>query len=165
MIVEFGETLPRNLVHHFRMVNKIKFRICRKLKHGHLFFLQDDTNEKEKDSKDSKDKKKEKKEKKEKKPKEEKPKKEKGPSCIDTLSTGLNLASRDDKAINTEIDVSLFLSLNKQRRKFMIINVTFDIHLGYYFYDDIVLFWLSPFGSGMPLPGRDIMGKNWSAWS
>ena len=84
--------------------------------------MQDDTNEKEKDSKDSKDKKKEKKEKKEKKPKEEKPKKEKGPSCIDTLSTGLNLASRDDKAINTEIDVSLDLSLNKQSIKIMTIN-------------------------------------------
>jgi hypothetical protein len=68
------------------------------------FFLQDDTNEKEKDSKDEKkEKKKEKKEKKEKKPKE---KKEKGPSCIDTLTSGLNLNDRDDKAINAEINVS-----------------------------------------------------------
>jgi hypothetical protein len=68
------------------------------------FLLQDDTNEKEKDSKDEKkEKKKEKKEKKEKKPKE---KKEKGPSCIDTLTSGLNLNDRDDKAINAEINVS-----------------------------------------------------------
>jgi hypothetical protein len=64
--------------------------------------FQDDTNEKEKDSKDEK----KKKEKKEKKPKEKKEKKEKGPSCIDTLTSGLNLNERDDKAINTEINVS-----------------------------------------------------------
>jgi hypothetical protein len=83
-----------------------------------IFFLQDDTNEKEKDSKD---KKKDKKEKKEKKVKEPKPKKEKGPSCIDTLSSGLNLAKRDDKSINTEIDVSFFLNFDHQP-KFMLQN-------------------------------------------
>ena len=54
------------------------------------------------------DKKNEKKEKKEKAKKEKKVKmpKEKGPSCIDTLSTGLDLTARDRKGINTEIDVS-----------------------------------------------------------
>ena len=44
-----------------------------------------------------------KKKKKEKKPKEKKPK---GPSCIDTMSAGLNLNDRDGNEINTEIDVS-----------------------------------------------------------
>lgn len=58
----------------------------------------DDTNEKEKDGK-------KKKEKKEKKPKEKKPKKEPGPSCIDTLTQGLNLTERDDKAINADINL------------------------------------------------------------
>ena len=48
----------------------------------------------------------EKKKKKEKKPKEKKPK---GPSCIDTMSAGLNMANRDENAINTEIDVSTLL--------------------------------------------------------
>ena len=66
--------------------------------------MQDDTNEKEKDSKDEK----KKKEKKEKKPKEKKEKKPPGPSCIDTMTSGLNLIERDDKAINAEINVSSF---------------------------------------------------------
>lgn len=61
----------------------------------------DDTNEKEKDGKKKKEKKV-----KEKKPKEKKPKKEPGPSCIDTLTQGLNLTERDDKAINADINVS-----------------------------------------------------------
>ena len=34
--------------------------------------------------------------------------KEKGPSCIDTLSTSLDLAARDKRGINTEIDVRRF---------------------------------------------------------
>ena len=55
-----------------------------------------------------------KKEKKEKVKKEKKVKvpKEKGPSCIDTLSTGLDLTARDRRGINTEIDVSFL----QQRR-------------------------------------------------
>ena len=55
-----------------------------------------------------------KKEKKEKTKKEKKVKvpKEKGPSCIDTLSTGLDLTARDRRGINTEIDVSFL----QQRR-------------------------------------------------
>ena len=59
--------------------------------------------------------KKDKKEKKEKAKKEKKVKvpKEKGPSCIDTLSTGLDLTARDRKGINTEIDVSFL-----QQRRF-----------------------------------------------
>ena len=57
-------------------------------------------NEKEED----KDSKKKKKEKKEKKPKE--PKEPKGPTKIDIMTTHLNLSDRDDKNINTEIDVS-----------------------------------------------------------
>ena len=70
-------------------------------------------NEKEKDSKDEKKKKEKKpKEKKEKKPKE---KKEKGPSCIDTLTAGLNLNERDDKAINAEINVSTHFSTCRTR--------------------------------------------------
>jgi len=56
----------------------------------------DDSNEKEKDKKKAK------KEKKEKVPKEKKPK---GPSCIDTMTAGLSLTDRDDKAINVEIDL------------------------------------------------------------
>lgn len=52
----------------------------------------------EKDDSGDSEKKKDKKKKKEPKPK--------GPSCIDTMSDGLNLKERDDKAINTEIDVS-----------------------------------------------------------
>ena len=56
----------------------------------------------------------EKKDKKEKAKKEKKVKvpKEKGPSCIDTLSTGLDLTARDRRGINTEIDVSFL----QQRR-------------------------------------------------
>jgi len=56
-------------------------------------------NEKEED----KDSKKKKKEKKEKKPKE--PKEPKGPTKIDIMTTHLNLSDRDDKNINTEIDL------------------------------------------------------------
>jgi len=49
----------------------------------------------------------EKKENKEKAKKEKKVKvpKEKGPSCINTLSTGLDLTARDRRGINTEIDL------------------------------------------------------------
>ena len=41
-----------------------------------------------------------------KKKKEKKAKKPKGPSKIEVLSAGLDLNERDEKAINTEIDVS-----------------------------------------------------------
>merc|ERR1711902_40989 len=47
----------------------------------------------------------EKKEKKEKKVKEKKVKEEPGPSCIDTLSSGLDLGTRDSQGINVEIDL------------------------------------------------------------
>merc|ERR1712141_980480 len=47
----------------------------------------------------------EKKEKKEKKVKVPKVKKEPGPSCIDTLSSGLDLGTRDSQGINVEIDL------------------------------------------------------------
>ena len=46
------------------------------------------------------------KKKKEKKVKVPKVKKEPGPSCMDTLSTGLDMAARDGHGINTEINVS-----------------------------------------------------------
>merc|ERR1719382_2060143 len=45
------------------------------------------------------------KEEKKKKEKKVKVPKEKGPSCIDTLSTSLDLAARDKRGINTEIDI------------------------------------------------------------
>merc|ERR1711981_1489646 len=56
---------------------------------------------------EEKDEKKEKKEKKvkEKKVKVPKVKKEPGPSCIDTLSSGLDLGTRDSHGINVEIDL------------------------------------------------------------
>merc|ERR1712106_1068572 len=57
----------------------------------------DDSTEKEQGGNDEKEKKK--KEKKVKVPKE------KGPSCIDTLSTGLDLTARDGRGINAEIDL------------------------------------------------------------
>ena len=60
--------------------------------------------EKEDTEKDDKKKEKKKKEKKEKKPKEPK-----GPSKIDMMTTHLDLKERDDKNINTEIDVSVAL--------------------------------------------------------
>merc|ERR1712173_142217 len=44
-------------------------------------------------------------EKKEKKVKVPKVKKEPGPSCIDTLSSGLDLGARDSQGINVEIDL------------------------------------------------------------
>ena len=60
----------------------------------------DQTTEKE----DGKADKKKKKEKKVKVPKVPKPK---GPSCVETLSSGLDMTSRDKSGINIEIDVSL----------------------------------------------------------
>merc|ERR1712209_340652 len=48
---------------------------------------------------------KDKKEEKEKKEKVPKVKKEPGPSCIDTLSSGLDLGARDSQGINVEIDL------------------------------------------------------------
>merc|ERR1712172_421835 len=54
---------------------------------------------------EKKDESNEKKEKKEKKVKEPKVKKEPGPSCIDTLSSGLDLGTRDSHGINVEIDL------------------------------------------------------------
>ena len=43
-----------------------------------------------------------------KKEKKKKVKKEPGPSCIDTMSSGLDINVRDARGINCEIDVSLF---------------------------------------------------------
>merc|ERR1712156_42946 len=60
--------------------------------------------EQKKDEVTEKDKKEEKK-KKEKKVKVPKVKKEPGPSCIDTLSSGLDLGARDSQGINVEIDL------------------------------------------------------------
>ena len=66
----------------------------------------DESNEKE-----SKDDKKKKKEKKVKVPKVPKPK---GPSCVETLSSGLDMTARDKDGINVEIDVSSsVLSVNQ----------------------------------------------------
>merc|ERR1712012_1057050 len=59
--------------------------------------------EEKKDEVTEKDKKEEKK--KEKKVKVPKVKKEPGPSCIDTLSSGLDLGARDSQGINVEIDL------------------------------------------------------------
>ena len=74
--------------------------------------LKEEGAEEKDDSKETeKDKKKKKKEKKEKKPKVPKEKKPKGPNCIDTLSAGLNLADRDEKAINTDVSVSQHILL------------------------------------------------------
>ena len=61
-----------------------------------------DLEEKKDDSTEKGDKKKEK----AKKEKKVKVPKEKGPCCIDTLSTGLDLTARDRRGINTEIYVS-----------------------------------------------------------
>ena len=62
-------------------------------------FVEIKIDEKSNGSADEKETAKEEKEKKEKVPKE------KGPSCIDNLSTSLDLAARDKRGINTEIDV------------------------------------------------------------
>ena len=59
----------------------------------------DEATEKE----EGKEEKKKKKEKKVKVPKVPKPK---GPSCVETMTTGLDLAARDKEGINIEIDVS-----------------------------------------------------------
>merc|ERR1712083_865747 len=63
--------------------------------------------EEKEEKKDESTEKKEKKEKKvkEKKVKVPKVKKEPGPSCIDTLSSGLDLGARDSQGINVEIDL------------------------------------------------------------
>merc|ERR1739848_447331 len=58
----------------------------------------DDSQETEKTKK-----KKEKKEKKKKEPKPPKEKKPKGPSCVETMSAGLDLTDRDGKSINTDV--------------------------------------------------------------
>jgi len=58
----------------------------------------DDSKETEKEKK-----KKEKKEKKKKEPKPPKEKKPKGPSCVETLSAGLDMTDRDGKSINTDV--------------------------------------------------------------
>merc|ERR1739844_258722 len=60
--------------------------------------------EKKDDSAEKEDKKEEKK-KKEKKEKKPKVKKEPGPSCIDTMSAGLDLNTRDGNSINDEINL------------------------------------------------------------
>ena len=64
--------------------------------------------EEKKDEKNEKDDKKKKKEKKVKVPKVPKPK---GPSCVETLSSGLDMAARDKDGINVEIDVRPSYSL------------------------------------------------------
>ena len=61
------------------------------------------------DSKDT-EKGKKKKEKKKKEPKEKKPP---GPSCVETLSAGLDLANRDGKSINNDVCVSNTIIFNK----------------------------------------------------
>merc|ERR1711983_558538 len=58
--------------------------------------------EEKKDEKNEKEDKKKKKEKKVKVPKVPKPK---GPSCVETLSSGLDMAARDKDGINVEIDL------------------------------------------------------------
>ena len=64
----------------------------------------DDSKETEKEKK-----KKEKKEKKKKEPKPPKEKKPKGPSCVETLSAGLDMTDRDGKSINTDVCVSIYI--------------------------------------------------------
>jgi len=61
--------------------------------------------EEKKDDSAEKDEKKDEKKKKEKKEKKPKVKKEPGPSCIDTMSAGLDLNTRDSNSISTEIDL------------------------------------------------------------
>ena len=51
--------------------------------------------------------------------------KEKGPSCVDTLSTGLDMTVRDRRGINTEIDVSL-LEERRFRDLYFIFQLDFD---------------------------------------
>ena len=66
-----------------------------------------ETEEKKDDSTEKEDGKEEKKKaKKEKKVKVPKVPKPKGPSCVETLSSGLDMAARDKDGINVEIDVS-----------------------------------------------------------
>ena len=60
----------------------------------------------EKDDSKESEKEKKKKEKKEKKKKEPKEKKPRGPPCYETLSAGLSLTDRDEKAINSDVCVS-----------------------------------------------------------
>ena len=66
----------------------------------------DETTEKEESKEDDKKTKKEKKEKKEKKVKVPKVPKPAGPSCVETMTTDLDMAARDKEGINIEIDVS-----------------------------------------------------------
>ena len=66
----------------------------------------DETTEKEESKEDEKKKKKEKKVKVPKVPKVPKPA---GPSCVETMTTDLDMAARDKEGINIEIDVSLSL--------------------------------------------------------
>jgi len=65
----------------------------------------DVTTEKEESKEDEKKKKKEKKEKKVKVPKVPKVPKPAGPSCVETMTTGLDMAARDKEGINIEIDL------------------------------------------------------------
>ena len=62
--------------------------------------------EEKKDESNEKEEKADKKKKKEKKVKVPKVPKPKGPSCVETLSSGLDMAARDKDGINVEIDVS-----------------------------------------------------------
>ena len=61
--------------------------------------------EEKKDETNEKEDKKKKKEKKVKVPKVPKPK---GPSCVETLSSGLDMGARDKDGINVEVDVRVF---------------------------------------------------------
>lgn len=63
--------------------------------------------EEKKDESNEKEEKADKKKKKEKKVKVPKVPKPKGPSCVETLSSGLDMAARDKDGINVEIDVSI----------------------------------------------------------
>ena len=71
-----------------------------------------ETEEKKDDSTEKEDGKEEKKKaKKEKKVKVPKVPKPKGPSCVETLSSGLDMAARDKDGINVEIDVSFLKNI------------------------------------------------------
>ena len=87
-----------------------------------------DTPEKEEvETEEKKDEKNEKK-KKEKKVKVPKVPKPKGPSCVETLSSGLDMAARDKDGINVEIDVrpSVFLVTSDWHLTFLIFQLDFS---------------------------------------
>ena len=71
-----------------------------------------ETEEKKDDAEGEKKEEKKEKKKKEKKEKAPKVKKEPGPSCIDTMSSGLDMNVRDANGLNCEIDVSCIFFSN-----------------------------------------------------